>query len=74
MCAAPFHLSAATNRGGRVLDPEGRELHGTYACGWLMRGPTGIIGRRRPVHAALEALVACRLSDTDMSAGAPPEL
>jgi hypothetical protein len=47
MMRAAF-LSAAADRGGRVLDHEGRELHGTYACGWLMRGPTGIIGRCSP--------------------------
>lgn len=36
------------NKMGRVLsgvlgDPEALE-HGLYVCGWLKRGPTGIIG------------------------------
>lgn len=32
------------NRGGRVLDKNGQVLDGVYACGWLSRGPSGIIG------------------------------
>jgi len=32
------------NRGGRVLDERGEQLDGVYACGWLSRGPSGIIG------------------------------
>lgn len=31
-------------RAGRVLDSNGQVLEGVYACGWLMRGPSGIIG------------------------------
>jgi hypothetical protein len=57
-----------------VLDPEGRALHGTYACGWLMRGPTGIIGRSCSVHTARERLATCILSDTAITAGAPREI
>lgn len=36
-------------RAGRVLAPDGVSAEpGLYACGWVKRGPTGIIG----VHAA----------------------
>ncbi len=35
------------NREGRVLDPDGAELPGLYAAGWIKRGPSGIIGTNR---------------------------
>ena len=30
-----------------MLSQEGEVLPGVYACGWLMRGPSGIIGETK---------------------------
>jgi len=35
------------NDGGRVLTPEGDQLPGVYAVGWIKRGPTGILGTNK---------------------------
>lgn len=29
-----------------MLDERGEQLDGVYACGWLSRGPSGIIGAK----------------------------
>jgi ferredoxin--NADP+ reductase len=35
------------NEGGRVLDLDGEHLPGTYATGWVKRGPVGLIGHTK---------------------------
>lgn len=46
----PFDESAAVvpNDGGRVVDPgSGAPVPGSYAAGWIKRGPTGFIGTNK---------------------------
>ncbi|WP_022873336.1 FAD-dependent oxidoreductase [Nesterenkonia alba] len=35
------------NEAGRVLDEDGRHIPGTYATGWIKRGPVGLIGHTK---------------------------
>jgi ferredoxin/flavodoxin---NADP+ reductase len=35
------------NRGGRVVDSDGRPIGGQYAVGWIKRGPSGVIGTNK---------------------------
>jgi ferredoxin/flavodoxin---NADP+ reductase len=35
------------NAGGRVLDEDGHPKPGEYVCGWIKRGPTGVIGTNK---------------------------
>ncbi|WP_120005567.1 FAD-dependent oxidoreductase [Nesterenkonia muleiensis] len=48
------------NEEGRVLDEQGRHIPGTYATGWIKRGPVGLIGHTK--GDALET-IDCLLSD-----------
>ncbi|HZP15406.1 MAG TPA: FAD-dependent oxidoreductase [Nocardioides sp.] len=45
----PFDNRAAVipNEGGRVLDEDGKHVAGTYATGWVKRGPVGLIGHTK---------------------------
>ncbi|GAA3278597.1 FAD-dependent oxidoreductase [Nesterenkonia halobia] len=49
-----------TNEAGRVLDEDGEHLPGTYATGWIKRGPVGLIGHTK--GDALET-IGCLLED-----------
>ena len=55
--------------GGRVLDPvAGEPVPGTYAAGWVKRGPSGVIGTNRgcaaeTVHSLLDDYAAGLLAD-----------
>ena len=42
----PFDEKAGVipNDKGRVLDSDGKHIHGVYATGWIKRGPVGLIG------------------------------
>jgi ferredoxin--NADP+ reductase len=47
----PFNESwgVILNDKGRVLDPDTKQpVVGTYAAGWIKRGPTGVIGTNKP--------------------------
>jgi ferredoxin/flavodoxin---NADP+ reductase len=55
------------NDRGRVLTPDGDQLPGVYAVGWIKRGPTGILGTNKR---DAEETVA-RLAE-DLAAGALP--
>src|SRR5437867_8679514 len=47
----PFNESwgVILNDKGRVLDPDTKQpVIGTYAAGWIKRGPTGVIGTNKP--------------------------
>jgi ferredoxin--NADP+ reductase len=47
------------NEGGRVLDAEGSQVAGTYATGWIKRGPVGLIGHTKSdAMETIENLVA----------------
>jgi ferredoxin--NADP+ reductase len=53
------------NDRGRVHAPDGGQLPGVYAVGWIKRGPTGILGtNKRDAEETVTALVA------DLDAGA----
>ena len=49
-----------SNEAGRVLDGEGEHVPGTYATGWIKRGPVGLIGHTK--GDALET-IGCLLED-----------
>jgi ferredoxin--NADP+ reductase len=36
------------NDGGRVTGNDGNHLPGMYVCGWIKRGPSGVIGTNKP--------------------------
>ncbi|GFZ91644.1 FAD-dependent oxidoreductase [Nesterenkonia alkaliphila] len=50
------------NEAGRVLDDQARHVPGTYATGWIKRGPVGLIGHTK--GDAMET-IACLISDAD---------
>ena len=50
------------NEAGRVLDEDGHHVPGTYATGWIKRGPVGLIGHTK--GDALET-IDCLISDLD---------
>ena len=59
----PFREDWGTvpNELGRVVDSDGAPVPGVYVCGWIKRGPSGVIGTNKPdaletVKAALEDL------------------
>ncbi len=45
----PFadHIATVAHEGGRVIEPDGSQLPGVYATGWIKRGPTGVIGTNK---------------------------
>ena len=45
----PFDEKAGVipNDKGRVLDSDGKHIHGVYATGWIKRGPVGLIGHTK---------------------------
>lgn len=45
----PFDEKTGTipNQAGRVLGPEGKPIGGTFATGWIKRGPVGLIGHTK---------------------------
>ncbi|AFR51261.1 FAD-dependent oxidoreductase [Gordonia sp. KTR9] len=76
----PFDDRSGTlpNEEGRVIDPTtGTRLKGTYAAGWIKRGPSGVIGTNRAdaldtVDALLDdyrrgLLVAPATTDSDLA-------
>lgn len=64
----PFDSGAGVipNKEGRVIDNSGEPVSGTYATGWIKRGPTGVIGTNKKcaaetVRSLLEDIAADRL-------------
>ncbi len=53
------------NEKGRVLSAPGTILRGTYAVGWIKRGPSGVIGTNKP-----DAVESADLLLEDAAAGA----
>jgi len=63
LAGLPFDRRAGIipNRAGRIIDPATDEpMAGEYVCGWIKRGPQGVIGTNKPC--AQEA-VECLLED-----------
>ncbi|WP_300345258.1 FAD-dependent oxidoreductase [Nesterenkonia sp.] len=50
------------NEAGRVLDDDGHHIPGTYATGWIKRGPVGLIGHTK--GDAMET-IECLIADAD---------
>jgi ferredoxin--NADP+ reductase len=55
------------NEGGRVTDPDGSHHVGEYVCGWIKRGPSGVIGTNKKdsqdtVNKILEDVAAGRIN------------
>jgi ferredoxin--NADP+ reductase len=55
-------------REARIIDAAGAAVPGLYACGWIKRGPTGIIGTNQPCSVATVASLLA-----DVAADAPPK-
>jgi ferredoxin/flavodoxin---NADP+ reductase len=55
-------------REARIIDAAGGVVPGLYACGWIKRGPTGIIGTNKPCSVATAASLLA-----DVPADAPPK-
>jgi ferredoxin/flavodoxin---NADP+ reductase len=49
----------------RVTDEQGTVVPGLYACGWIKRGPTGIIGTNKPCSVATVASVIADVAALD---------
>lgn len=52
-------------RDGRITEADGAVVPGLYACGWIKRGPTGIIGTNKPCSVATVASVLADLAAPD---------
>ncbi|MFC0581565.1 FAD-dependent oxidoreductase [Micrococcoides hystricis] len=50
------------NEAGRVLDENGQHIPGTYATGWIKRGPVGLIGHTK---SDAQETIACLLEDVE---------
>lgn len=50
------------SKDGRVVGPDGAAIPGVYACGWIKRGPTGIIGTNKPCSVATVASLLADLA------------
>jgi len=59
MAGVPFDARQGVfpTRDGRITDEQGTVVPGLYACGWIKRGPTGIIGTNKPCSVATVASV-----------------
>jgi len=55
-------------REARIIDAAGSVVPGLYACGWIKRGPTGIIGTNKPCSVATVASLLA-----DVPTDAPPK-
>lgn len=51
-----------TNEAGRVLDAHGQHVPGTYATGWIKRGPVGLIGHTK---GDARETISCLLEDVE---------
>ncbi len=52
-------------RDGRITDEGGTVVPGLYACGWIRRGPTGIIGTNKPCSVSTVASLLADLGGLD---------
>jgi len=67
MAGVPFDARQGVfpSRDGRILDETGAVVPGLYACGWIKRGPTGIIGTNKPCSVATVASLLADLAALD---------
>jgi ferredoxin--NADP+ reductase len=70
MAGVPFDARQGVfpTRDARIIDAGGGAVPGLYACGWIKRGPTGIIGTNKPCSAATVAALLA-----DVPADSPPK-
>lgn len=69
MAGVPFdaRLGVFPTRDSRITDEQGAVVPGLYACGWIKRGPTGIIGTNKPCSAATVASVLADVAARDQT-------
>jgi ferredoxin--NADP+ reductase len=67
MAGLPFDARQGVfpTRDGRITDETGGVMPGLYACGWIKRGPTGIIGTNKPCSVATVASLLADLPALD---------
>jgi ferredoxin--NADP+ reductase len=67
MAGVPFDARQGIfpTREGRITDEAGAVLPGLYACGWIRRGPTGIIGTNKPCSVSTVASLLADLAALD---------
>ena len=67
MAGVPFDARQGVfpTREGRITGDGGAALTGLYACGWIRRGPTGIIGTNKPCAVSTVASLLADLSALD---------
>jgi ferredoxin--NADP+ reductase len=69
MAGVPFEPRRGVfpTRDSRITDEQGAVVPGLYACGWIKRGPTGIIGTNKPCSVATVASVLADAAALDQS-------
>ncbi len=69
MAGVPFEARRGVfpTRDSRITDEQGAVVPGLYACGWIKRGPTGIIGTNKPCSVATVASVLADAAALDQS-------
>jgi ferredoxin--NADP+ reductase len=69
MAGVPFDARQAVfpTRDSRITDEQGTVVPGLYACGWIKRGPTGIIGTNKPCSVAAVASVLADVAALDQA-------
>ena len=67
MAGMPFDARRGVfpTQDSRVTDEQGTVLPALYACGWIKRGPTGIIGTNKPCSAAAVASLLADVAGLD---------
>ena len=67
MAGVPFDARQGVfpTREGRITDEGGAVVPGLYACGWIRRGPTGIIGTNKPCSVSTVASLVADLPVLD---------
>jgi ferredoxin/flavodoxin---NADP+ reductase len=67
MAGVPFDARQGVfpTRDGRITDEQGTVVSGLYACGWIKRGPTGIIGTNKPCSVATVSAVLADVAALD---------
>ncbi|HET9041105.1 MAG TPA: FAD-dependent oxidoreductase [Gemmatimonadales bacterium] len=75
MAGVPFDARQGVfpTRDGRITDEQGTVVPRLYACGWIKRGPTGIIGTNKPCSVATVASVIADGAALDDTARAGAE-
>ena len=69
MAGVPFDARQGVfpTQDSRITDEQGGVIPGLYACGWIKRGPTGIIGTNKPCSVATVASVIADAAALDQA-------